>query len=909
VPVLAVVTLSSLAATAEPAVAAAAVSALYPDMRTLPPRELKLDRADVSLDGSGALHNLLRFSNTVYNAGQGPLILNAVIDAVTRSGPATQRVMNDDGSFTDYPAGSFYWHEAHQHYHFDGWGTYQLWLKADYDKWVASNRSAGQAKKVGAKTTSCVLDEEFITTLPATPFPGQYYGGCLPVASGQLRQVLSPGWGDTYDYWRAEQWIDLDQETLADGQYVLRSVSDPTNLIYESSNKSDATREGQVANEGLTTFTISGGQLLDSAPPTGTVTINHVDASTQSTAVSVDVIGRDDVSGVDQFRLSDDATTWATFPYTSGDGSVPTTVAWDLADIRYGGTGAGGDRLVYAQTHDVSGKWSSTFTDSINLMTTPPPPKSGYGGVVAADGPVSYWRLGEATGTAALDSAGVNLGTYRNGVTLGAGSLTADTTNTAATFDGVNDAMSVASTAALSPAGALTVEAWIHPAAKPAAGAFASVVTKAEAYSLQFNGPQLEFTTVQGAARRRVQAAASTVVVGQTYHVVGTFDGATQRLYVNGVQVASGLFSGPVNVTTTPVVVGSWDAASEFLAGTVDDVAVYAKVLSPAQVTTHYTQGTSTTPPPPPPAQRSLLVTRAGTGSGTITSAFPVGINCGSVCTTTVTDGMVVTLSAASAPGSTFGGWTGGGCTGTKACITTVTADTTVTATFTAVVPPPTAGYGATVIADGPTSFWRLAEATGTAAADSAGPNTGVYRNGVTTGVAGLTSDTANMAASFDGVNDMVSVPSSPGLSPTAAVTVEAWVRPTTKPAAGAFASVVTKAEAYSLQFNGPQLEFTTIQGITRRRVQAPASAIVVGGTYHVVGTYDGTTQRLYVNGVQVASGAFSGAVNANASPVLLGSWDAASEFLAGTIDDVAVYAKSLSAAQVSSHYGAGRTT
>jgi hypothetical protein len=269
---------------------------------------------------------------------------------------------------------------------------------------------------------------------------------------------------------------------------------------------------------------------------------------------------------------------------------------------------------------------------------------------------------------------------------------------------------------------------------------------------------------------------------------------------------------------------------------------------------------------------------------------------------------MVVTLSASSAPNSTFGGWAGGGCTGTKTCITTVTADTTVTATFTAATPPPAAGYGATVIADGPTSFWRLGEATGPTAADAAGPNTGVYRNGVTTGVAGLTSDTTNTAASFDGINDMVSVPSSAGLSPTAAVTVEAWVRPSTKPATGAFASVVTKAEAYSLQFNGPQLEFTTIRGTTRRRVQAPASAIVAGGTYHVVGTYDGTTQRLYVNGVQVASGAFTGALNANGSPVLLGSWDATSEFLAGTIDDVAVYAKAVSAAQVTSHYGAGRT-
>jgi hypothetical protein len=238
----------------------------------------------------------------------------------------------------------------------------------------------------------------------------------------------------------------------------------------------------------------------------------------------------------------------------------------------------------------------------------------------------------------------------------------------------------------------------------------------------------------------------------------------------------------------------------------------------------------------------------------------------------------------------------------------TTTPAPTTTTTTTPPPPPPPPSYPATVTADAPAAYWRLGETSGTAAADSVGTGTGTYRNGVVVGAASLLgSDVTNRAASFDGVNDSVSVPSSAALSPTGAVTVEAWVRPTVKPAAGSFASVVSKADAYSIQFNGPQLEFTTIRGTTRRRVQAPAAAVVAGQTYHVVGTFDGTTQRLYVNGVQVASGSFPGAINANTKSVVLGSWETATEFLAGRIDDVAVYARVLTPAQIANHYNRGR--
>ena len=86
-------------------------------------------------------------------------------------------------------------------------------------------------------------------------------------------------------------------------------------------------------------------------------------------------------------------------------------------------------------------------------------------------------------------------------------------------------------------------------------------------------------------------------------------------------------------------------------------------------------QGAST------PANQTLTVTKAGTGTGTVTSA-PAGINCGATCAAPFASGTQVTLTAAPTTGSTFTGW-GAPCSGTGTCVVTLTAATTVTATFT----------------------------------------------------------------------------------------------------------------------------------------------------------------------------------------------------------------------------------
>jgi hypothetical protein len=76
-----------------------------------------------------------------------------------------------------------------------------------------------------------------------------------------------------------------------------------------------------------------------------------------------------------------------------------------------------------------------------------------------------------------------------------------------------------------------------------------------------------------------------------------------------------------------------------------------------------------------------LTVTPGGNGTGTVTSN-PSGIDCGSTCTASFKSGTKVTLTAAAASGSTFAGWSGGGCSGIESCAVTLTANISVVPTF-----------------------------------------------------------------------------------------------------------------------------------------------------------------------------------------------------------------------------------
>ena len=89
------------------------------------------------------------------------------------------------------------------------------------------------------------------------------------------------------------------------------------------------------------------------------------------------------------------------------------------------------------------------------------------------------------------------------------------------------------------------------------------------------------------------------------------------------------------------------------------------------------------------------------------------------------------------------------------------------------------ATYRDAVMADAPRAYWRLGEASGTGAADQTSfANTGTYQGSPALGQAGIVPVAQSTAVALDGADDSVRVPSSAALNPTAALSLETWIRP-----------------------------------------------------------------------------------------------------------------------------------
>src|SRR5688572_378306 len=140
-------------ATAEPTSSQTAPQ--YPNLKNQPPADLQFDRETID----GTSQYVLRFSNTAWNSGTGPLHLvpvnsgsrttvwQYVFASTTASGSPVEQ----------HNVGEAEFHPEHNHWHFQDFAKYELYTKADWQNQTGVKR--GQ----GTKTTFCIIDYLRIT--------------------------------------------------------------------------------------------------------------------------------------------------------------------------------------------------------------------------------------------------------------------------------------------------------------------------------------------------------------------------------------------------------------------------------------------------------------------------------------------------------------------------------------------------------------------------------------------------------------------------------------------------------------------------------------------------------------------------------------------------------------------------
>jgi acid phosphatase type 7 len=221
-------------------------------------------------------------------------------------------------------------------------------------------------------------------------------------------------------------------------------------------------------------------------------------------------------------------------------------------------------------------------------------------------------------------------------------------------------------------------------------------------------------------------------------------------------------------------------------------------------------------------------------------------------------------------------------------------------------------GYAASVLADGPTGYWRLGETAGTVAADaSTNASNGTYQNGVTLGIEGALAGDPDRAARFDGSNDRVLVgdPASGVLDVGSAdFTLEAWIATTS--ATGTIAGKKDSGNGGSwwyVTISGDaghvgQLKATIKDGKATRTAYS-LGRVDDGAWHHVAVRVDRDVGvSFFVDGV--ASGSTSVATPgslSNAAAFAIGSVGGAPTFR-GDIDEVALYRSLLAQDRIQAH-------
>jgi hypothetical protein len=277
----------------------------------------------------------------------------------------------------------------------------------------------------------------------------------------------------------------------------------------------------------------------------------------------------------------------------------------------------------------------TTYTATVRGGTTDPRVKDVAGNALPANftwsfttvagqlsGLVAAYGFNEGSGSTVADASGNLL----NGTITGATWTSAGRFGSALSFDGVNDLVTVNDSNLLDLTTGMTLEAWVKPTSL---SGWTTVILKETSGELVYSlygasdtaRPPSSYVRIAGTTTGAVGSAL--LPVNGWSHLAATYDGATLRLYVNGLQVGSLAVPGSITVSTGALRFAGNSVWGEYFAGLIDEIRIYNRALSQAEIQSDMSSsvgGASDTTPP------TVIRTSPANGAAGVTTSTTVTV-------------------------------------------------------------------------------------------------------------------------------------------------------------------------------------------------------------------------------------------------------------------------------------------
>jgi len=258
-----------------------------------------------------------------------------------------------------------------------------------------------------------------------------------------------------------------------------------------------------------------------------------------------------------------------------GDLSGSSCICTDWADVSCGNLTCTADQMYQERTCNTTGCDLEQRCVSGHTSC-----QSDYG---------AYWKLDENTGLVANDILHNNQGAIYNAVWTNDAIIGSALNFNGTAYVGIlnSNSLNIASNQ-------LTLEAWIKWNVVPqTASAWANIINKNNdnEWQLQHNSTndKIEFALRTSIARKNITSV-RTIQKDGWYHVVGTYDGANMKLYLNGVLESSINQTGNITVSASNVSIGQSVNNSRRFRGVIDEVRILDFVLTPEEVLARYNE-------------------------------------------------------------------------------------------------------------------------------------------------------------------------------------------------------------------------------------------------------------------------------------------------------------------------------